>query len=112
DETLRRVEEWSRTIQKSSLLFREKGYAPLRNLLHPFHIAALRRYYRHAIRQGTIRLGDEQSSRRYAAHNESVARFFHHQIANIVAAVVGEAVKASYVYLASYLSGAELKEHT
>ena len=108
----RRREEWSRIVRKSSALFREKGYAPLRNLLHPFHIAALRRYYRHAIRQGTIRLGDEQSSRRYAAHNESVARFFHHQIANIVAAVVGEAVKPSYVYLASYLSGAELKKHT
>jgi hypothetical protein len=46
------------------------------------------------------------------AHNESVARFFHHQIANAVSAVVGEAIKPSYVYLASYLSGAELKKHT
>jgi hypothetical protein len=42
----------------------------------------------------------------------SVARFFHHQIANAVSAVVGETVKPSYVYLASYLSGAELKKHT
>jgi hypothetical protein len=81
-------------------------------LIHPFHIAALRRYYRHAIRRGAIRLGDEQSSRRYVAHNESVARFFHYQIANAVAAMAGEAIKPSYVYLASYLSGAELKKHT
>jgi hypothetical protein len=41
-----------------------------------------------------------------------VARFFHHQIANAVSAIVGEAVKPSYVYLASYLGGAELKKHT
>ncbi len=111
-ETERRLEQWSKTVQKSSILFQEKNYAPLRNLLHPFHIAALRRYYRHAIRRGTISLGDEQSSRRYAAYNEPVAGFFHHQLASTVAAVVGEAVKPSYVYLASYLSGAALPKHT
>jgi hypothetical protein len=64
------------------------------------------------IRRGMIRLGDQQSSRRFVAHNESVARFFHHQIANTVSAIAGEAVKPSYVYLASYQSGAELKKHT
>jgi hypothetical protein len=41
-----------------------------------------------------------------------VARFFHHQLTNIVSAIVGEAVKPSYVYFASYLSAAELKKHT
>jgi hypothetical protein len=97
--------------EKSTKQFREKGYYPLRNLIHPFHIAALRRYYRHAVRSGNICLGDEQSSRRYVVHNESVARFFHHQMASAVASVVGEAIQPSYVYLASYLSGAELKKH-
>jgi hypothetical protein len=92
--------------------FRREGYVPLRNLIHPFHVAALRRYYRHLIRRGRIALGDEQSSRRYVAHNEPVARFFHHQIAAIVSAVAGEPVKPSYVYLASYCSGAALKKHT
>jgi len=112
NETERRLAQWSKMVEKSSTRFREKDYAPLRNLLHPFHIAALRRYYRHAIRRGAIHLGDEQSSRRYAAHNEPVVRFFHHQLANTVAAIVGEAVKPSYVYLASYLSGAALPKHT
>jgi hypothetical protein len=104
--------EWIEVTNKSNLQFQQNGYIPLRNLIHPFHVAALRRYYRHAIRRGAIRLGDHQSSRRYIAHNESVARFFHHQLAKAVSAIVGEAVKPSYVYLASYLSGAELKKHT
>ena len=108
----RRRAEWAEVVSKSSAYFREHGYVPLGHLIHPFNLAALRRYYRHAIRRGNIRLGDEQSSRRYVAHNESVARFFHHQIANAVSAIVGEAVKPSYVYLGSYLSGAELKKHT
>jgi hypothetical protein len=107
-----RIAQWAEVLRKGVTQFREKGYAPLANLIHPFNLAALRRYYRHAIRQGSIRLGDEQSPRRYVTHNESVARFFHHQIANAVSAVVGEAIKPSYVYLASYLSGAELKKHT
>jgi hypothetical protein len=112
DSVERRRAGWTEVVRKGVRSFQEKGYAPVRNLIHPFHVAALRRYYRHAIRSGSIRLGDEQSARRYAAHNESVARFFHHQIANAVGAVVGEPVKPSYVYLASYLSGAELKKHT
>jgi hypothetical protein len=110
--TDRRVAEWAEVVRKSAQRFREKGYAPLANLIHPFNLAALRRYYRHAIRREAIRLGDEQSPRRYVAHNEGVARFFHHQIASAVSAIVGEAIKPSYVYLASYLSGAELKKHT
>jgi hypothetical protein len=108
----RRCEEWREVAGNAAHAFREKGYAPVRNLIHPFNLAALRRYYRNAIRRGAIRLGDEQSSRRYIAHNDSVARFFHHQIANAVSAIAGEAIKPSYVYLASYLGGAELQKHT
>jgi hypothetical protein len=111
DQTQRRLAEWAEVVAEAKRGFREKGYAPLGSLIHPFNLAALRRYYRHAIRCGAIPLGDVQSPRRYAAHDESVARFFHHQIANAVSAVVGEAIKPSYVYLASYLSGADLKKH-
>jgi len=107
----RRLAEWAEVLGKATRGFREKGYAPLGNLIHPFNLAALRRYYRHAIRRGAIPLGDVQSARRYAAHDDSVVSFFHHQIANAVGAVVGEAIKPSYVYLASYLSGADLKKH-
>jgi hypothetical protein len=46
------------------------------------------------------------------AHNESVARFFHHQLTAAVTAIVGEPVKPSYVYTASYQGGAKLERHT
>lgn len=99
-------------VKKASALFREKGYAPLGDLIHPFHIAAWRRYYRYLIRTGAIHLGDKQSPRRYVAYNEPVARFFHQDIAATLSAVAGEPLKPSYVYMASYLSGAVLKKHT
>jgi len=107
-----RQQQRAERIAKASALFCEKGYAPLGDLIHPFHIAALRRYYRYQIRSGAIRLGDGQSPRRYVAHNEPVARFFHQDIAATLSAVAGESLKPSYVYMASYLSGAELKKHT
>ena len=112
DHAARRQQEWEDAVRVAAPRFREKGYAPLANLIHPFHIAALRRYYRHLIRIGKIQLGDGQSPRRYVAYNEPVARFFHRQIVARLSAVAGEPLKASYVYMASYLSGAELKKHT
>jgi hypothetical protein len=99
-------------VNRASPVFRERGYAPLGDLIHPFHVAALRRYYRHLIRTGAIRLGDKQSPRRYVAYNEPVARFFHQDVTATLGALAGEPLKPSYVYMASYLGGAELKKHT
>src|SRR5437879_2761536 len=112
DHAEQRAKRWRDVSDKTGAEFQERGYAPIGGLIHPFHLAALRRYYRYMIRCGKIHLGDGQSPRRYVAHNEGVARFFHHQIANTISAIVGQPVKPSYVYLASYLSGAELKKHT
>jgi hypothetical protein len=111
-----RLPKWqSRSSQEapaSAALFQSKGYAPLPSLLHPFHVAALRRYYRSLIRKGRIHLGDAQSPQRYVVHNQAVARFFHQQLTGAISTVAGEPLKPSYVYLASYLGGAELEKHT
>lgn len=112
DHAKRRIAEWEQIVRKAGKQFQESGYAAVGGLIHPFNIAALRRYYRHAVRRKTIPLGDEQCPRRYGVHNEPVARFFHYQVAKALGAIAGQAIKPSYVYLASYLSGAELKKHT
>jgi len=90
----------------------QQGYAPIAGLIHPFHISALRRYFRKLVRTGKLALGDSQSSRRYHAHNESVAKFFHHQLTKAVSTIVGQPVKPSYVFFASYQEGAWLEKHT
>lgn len=107
-----RLRKWQGTVEQASVLFRERGYTPFGSFIHPFHIAALSRYYRYLIRTGAVYLGDGQSPRRYVAYNEPVARFFHHQIATTLSAIAGEPLRPSYVYLASYVSGAQLKKHT
>ena len=111
DSSAQRLVEKEDEVRKAAVLFQTKGYAPLHGLIHPFHIAALRRYYRCRVRTGAIPLGDGQSPRRYVAYNEPVARFFHRHLAAQFSAVAGEPIHPSYVYVASYLSGAELQKH-
>jgi hypothetical protein len=103
---------WEARIAQNRLRFQKYGYTAVDGLLHPFHVGELRRYFRRMIRRGRINLGDFQSSRRYVAHNEPVTRFFHLQLTETVAQLVGEPVRSSYVYFASYQGGAKLKRHT
>jgi len=107
-----RRKRWAKDIEISAIKFSQKRYVPIGGLIHPFHISALRRYYRSLIRTGKLKLGDSQTPRRYGAHNESVMRFFHQQLTSTVSAIVGVQVKPSYVYLGSYQSGADLEIHT
>jgi len=110
DWELRRHKWLTATAQRAEA-FQRNRYVPIPNLLHPFHIAALRRYYRHMVRNGGMKYGDSQAPRRFFAYNESVAQYFHSQWTGIVSAIVGEPVKPSYVYVACYQEGADLAKH-
>jgi hypothetical protein len=107
-----RRQQWADIVSITGPQFQQHGYAPVGRLIHPFHIAALRRHYRHQLRTGKLLLGDAQSPLRYTAYNDPVARFFHQQLAPAVTTFAGERVKPSYVYLAAYQPGAILEKHT
>jgi hypothetical protein len=104
-------QSWADAVSRCALQLGQKGYIPFAGLIPPLHIAALRRYCRYLIRTGQTTLGDNQCERRHVAHNDSVARFFHHQITAAVAELAGQALKPSYVYLAGYEGGAQLHKH-
>jgi hypothetical protein len=104
--------EHGRIVKRCAAQFRKSGYAPLQGLIHPFHLAALRAYYRQLVRDGDLNLGDGQTPGRYYAHNERIACFFHHQLAAVVADIVSAPIKPSYVYVAAYQPGARLLKHT
>src|SRR5579872_6134353 len=112
DYVSRRRQEWDEIVSFVRPQFQSQGYAPVGGLIHPFHIAALRRYYRHQVRTGKLRLGDGQSPLRYASYNDPVGKFFHQQLNRAMSAFAGEPLKPSYVYMAAYQSGAVLEKHT
>jgi len=102
---------WLDQLWECALAF-ERGYVNVPGLIHPFHIGALRRYYRARTRAGAFELGDSQVGQRYFSHNEEVARFFHGQLSNAVSDIARTLVKPSYAYAISYQGGSELDVHT
>jgi hypothetical protein len=111
DHSLKQRTQWNETIVQCAAQFARQEYAPIAGLIHPLHLSAMRRYYRQLVRTGKLPFGDSQNSRRYGAHNESVARFFHHELTAVISAIAGEPIKPSYVYFSAYQEGAELTEH-
>ena len=101
----------SQTLEYSRQKFQDNGYVPVAQLIHPFHLASLRRYYRHHLRSGHFRCGDMQSGLRYIAHNEPIAKFFHQQLTKQISDLVGEPLKPSYSYFSTYSEGAILEKH-
>ncbi|HEY1463678.1 MAG TPA: hypothetical protein VGF44_09700 [Terriglobales bacterium] len=106
-----REKQWNAAIPQAQEYFAANEYVPIRGLIPSFLVAALRRYYRFHIRSGHLKLGDTQSSRRYIAHNEPVARYFHRQLTYAISAIAGKPLKPSYVYAGCYQEGADLKKH-
>ena len=112
DYTAKRSREWAEVVEHCAARFRENGYVPIGGLIHPYHLAALRRYYRYLMRNGKLYANPNVNPLRYGAHNEPVAQFFHLQLTDAVAAITGESIKPSYAYVASYQSAADLHKHT
>ena len=83
----------------------------VRGLVHPYQLAALRRYYRELVAEGHIGLGDEQVPLRYHAHNEPLARMLLQSLTGFVSWLAGEPFKPSYVYACTYLPGSVLEPH-
>lgn len=111
DHAVRRRAAWTARAA-AARAFAPRGWVAVESLLHPFHIGALRRHYRRQARLGKLALGDGQTDRRFFAHNEPVARFFHRQLTLALSDIAGAPLKPSYTYTALYQGGADLEPHT
>jgi len=106
-----RRQAWAATVAEAAPLM-DRGYLQLSGLLPPFHIAALRRYYRYHTRMGTFDLGDDQTPGRYVAYDEPTTSYVHQQFVRTVSDLTRRVVTRSYNYLALYQGGAVLDPHT
>jgi hypothetical protein len=102
---------WEQIYRDAGARFQRHGYTIVRDLIHPVHMGALRRYYRALVAGGQLPRGDDQVAERYRLHSEPAAMFFHPQLASLVSRIAGEPVKPSYLYFASYPPGSELPRH-
>lgn len=106
-----RIEQRDALIKRANTQFVLDAYTPLPRLLHPFYLGELRLHLRRLVRLGYMRRGDGQSPLRWVRHNDPGLRLVHAALSATVSAVVGEAVKPSYVYAAVYHDGADLPPH-
>jgi hypothetical protein len=102
---------WERICRDARAQFTTQGYAIVRELIPPVHLAALRRYYRALVADGRLPRGDDQVAERCRLHSEPVGMFFHPQLAGLMSRIAGEPVKPSYLYFANYPSGSVLPRH-
>jgi len=91
--------------------FATDGFAIVPRLLPPGQLAALQRYYRALLDERCVRFGDPQVARRFAHHNEPMARLIAGALTDVTGRVVGRALELTYAYFASYREGAELVPH-
>jgi hypothetical protein len=91
--------------------FAASKFAIVPRLLDAASLAALQRYYRALVADGWLRFGDAQVDRRHVQHNEPIARLFLTSLTDLMQAVVGEPLKASYAYFACYREGSILTSH-
>jgi hypothetical protein len=91
--------------------FAADRYAVVPDVLHPYDVAAVRRYVRAGARSGRFPFGEQQGTRRYHSHNDPMLRVCQHRLLPLAAAIVGVAIKPSYVYLSAYTEGAVLPPH-
>jgi len=102
---------WERLCRDAAEQFQRLGYAIVRDLLHPLHVGALRRYYRALVAGGRLPRGDDQVAERYRLRSEPAAMFFHPQLASLMGRIAAQPVKPSYLYFASYPPGSALPRH-
>lgn len=111
DRLERRRRAMKAMLDRSRRQFAASGFCTAGGLFHPALVRALARYYRELIAAGEWKLGDPQVSLRHGWHNESLARFVHHQLTGVIGRVAGEEVKPSYAYVSCYRAGAVLERH-
>lgn len=92
--------------------FAREGFAELSNLLPASHVAELGRYFWALAAEGYLTLDQDRGCRRHVAHSHPVADFWHDQLNERVAQLVGRRTKPSYTFVSLYLEGGDLKWHT
>jgi hypothetical protein len=86
-------------------------YVKLKSILHPFQLGAIRRYYRAMVTEGYFTFGDEEWPLRFFAGNDRIGRFHQEQMTLLMCKIIGEPVRPTFTFFASYRPGAILPPH-
>ncbi|HEX8114134.1 MAG TPA: hypothetical protein VF516_40665 [Kofleriaceae bacterium] len=98
-------------IDAAAAQFARSRYAELPGLLPAPQMLALCSYYRGLRNEGHLFSQDDLVPLRHAMPSERVMQYYHRELYGLFARVIGDPIKPSYAYLASYRRGAALARH-
>ncbi len=110
DHVERRRRQWAEWSRYYGDHF-SRGYVALDGLIHPFHLGALRRYFRRKVSSGAYPLDVGREGGRYISFEEPVAAYFHRQLATMIGDVSHAAVSPSSSRVAIYQGGGDQEAH-
>lgn len=99
-------------LETARQTFRTEKYVVVEKILPPFYMRAMKTFFREYVANGFMPFNDTQVKHRFYEHNLPLAKFFHRDFTKLMSIIVGEEVKPSYVFSASYFGEAALDPHT
>ncbi len=103
--------EIEQRLQKAQQNFQTEKYVVIEKILPVFYMKAMKLFFREYVSNGFMPFNDSQVKRRFYQHNLPLAQFFHRDFTKLMSIIVGQEVKPSYVYAASYIEDAALDPH-
>ena len=103
--------EIKQQLEAAHQTFQTEKYVVVEKILPPFYMRAMKTFFREYVANGFMPFNDTQVKHRFYEHNLPLARFFHRDFTKLMSIVVGQEVKPSYVFSASYFDEAALDPH-
>lgn len=103
--------EWEKLIGDLRAQFKSRFFATLSDILPPFQLGALRRYFRQIVAEGYLQKGYVIIPSRQLRHHEDMLCFFHHQLSYLFSRIAGRPLRASHDYFYLYENSSALHKH-
>jgi hypothetical protein len=104
--------EIKQQLEAARQTFQIEKYVVIEKILPSFYMRAMKTFFREYVANGFMPFNDTQVKHRFYEHNLPLAKFFHRDFTKLMSIIVGEEVKPSYVFSASYFGEAALDPHT
>ena len=101
----------NKSLLDDEYIFDEYNPVILNNVIKDDALIVLQNFIKDAINRKEIDLGDRQSNR-FRARNETVTRFLHYEVLELIRKITKKDVRPTYTYLSCYTKDADLPAHT
>ncbi len=101
----------NKNLLKDEYMFDEYNPVIINDVINKEALIIIQNFIKEAINRKEIDLGDRQSNR-FRARNETITRFLHYEVLELIRKITGKEVRPTYTYLSCYTKEADLPAHT